>query len=674
MFNSSVKSMETLQLYLDEFPHTRYPIFQYMDHLVSIAQTLGNAASKSFLLKEAEFYESDIDLEAKRFIAKRLYAFFKKQRLSCVHDRLQCFPNVAFQPSIDILLKILSFDKLSRNDFIMRTTQKLEEKSSVSEETSQNTLNTTTQKKAKPVTEKHATKKRSRRLQKTKEQKIDYVTPTNDSRQCLKESTNKKQQEIQKDWEILKQWNTKAINCKVFAKSLLKELPENPYPHLPRIIDGFMRNLKDKEEKYCLMRIKHALLSHEKLIRKPQNILVVINYGNLGVDILEQASNITTNKKINSVFHDYFYTIIQQLLAQHRQQFLRAVESCYDRYDLYEFLARYPLKNKAYIENFNLQIIANIKEICEQVEKGKDFETTANRFLGSEGANIKKALYVSLFESPVTNKIWDAMRKAQSVYQFFQCLKQLKEIPETEKMSHTIFQLVVTFLRGGKKISFRDLEISLNFTPNNLRNHAIRIITRKLQNDIDYKMETFLLQNLSIERKWKKLLQLLSNPQFEGANVKAFGYSPDDLLIALRKISNSEGDINKVVEHEFYGEDVSEDLKDLIIQKHSQQHKKKEKNLQNFYEELLFLTSEKVLSLRRPLIDLLRIYGSVNLTNDGSTLTGYELSNTISMFYRDAARNKITLPSNLHYQIAVLVEDSINEERARQLSKVFADN
>lgn len=493
--------METLQLYLDEFPHTRYPIFQYMDHLVSIAQTLGDAASKSFLLKEAEFYESDIDLEAKRFIAKRLYAFFKKQRLTCVHERLQCFPNVAFQPSIDILLKILSFDELSRNDFIMRTAQK----PSVSEEKSQNAFNTITQKKAKPITEKHATKKRSRRLQKTKEQKIDYITPTNDSRRCLKESSSQKQQAIEKDWETLKQWDIKTIDCKAFAKPLLKELPENPHPHLPRVIDGFMRNLKDKEEKYCLMRIKHALLSHEKLICKPQNILVVINYGNLGIDILKQASNITANKKINSVFYDYFYTIMQQLLAQHRQQFRRAVESCYDRYDLYDFLARYPLKNKTYIEHFDLQIIANIKEICEQVEKGKDFETTANKLLGSEGANIKKALYVSLFESPVTNKIWDAMRKAQSVYQFFQCLKQLKEIPETEKMSRTIFQLVVTFLRGGKKISFRDLEISLNFTPNNLRNHAIRIITRKLQNDIDYKMETFLLQNISIERKWKKL-------------------------------------------------------------------------------------------------------------------------------------------------------------------------
>lgn len=667
--SDSVKCMETLATYLENFPHSRYPVLQYMNHLVAIAQTLGDSPAKSFLLKEAEFYEEEMELSVKRFIAKRMYAFSKKQRLGCVEERLQCFPDVAFQPSTDILLKVLSFDDLSRNDFVMRTTTP----SKTPEKDSEDDV-IVTQKKERPTTEKHATKKRSRRLQKVKDEQINYLTPSVDTRRPIAEIQKEKYAQIENDWQMLKKWQVNPVNCKAFAKALLKELPEKPYPHLPKVIEGFMRHLKDKEEKYALMRVKHALLTHQKIVEKPQNLLVVINYGNSGIDMLRQAANITTNKKMNAVFYEYFSTIVKDLLARHKTQFRRGIESCYDRYDLYEFMAQYPLKNKAYINEFDLHIIDNIKDICSGVDKGKDFESLANKFLGSSEANIKKALYVSLFESPVTNKIWDAMRKAQSTYQFFQCLKQLKEIPETEKMASTIFQLVVTFLRGGKKISFRDLEISLNFTPNNLRNHAIRIITRKLQNDIDYKMETFLLQSISVERKWKKLLLLLQNPQFEGAKIKIFGYSPEDLLTILRKIESSEGDIRKVVEHEFYGEDVSCDLKELIIEKHSQQHKKKEKNLQNFYEELLALTSERVLSLRRPLVDLLRIYGSVNLAIDGSTLTGYELSNTISMFYRDAARTKIVLPNNLHYQIAVLIEDSINEERARQLSKVFADN
>ncbi|BBM87658.1 hypothetical protein [Candidatus Uabimicrobium amorphum] len=669
-----VKCMQTLETYLENFPHSCYPILQYMNHLVSIAQTLGDSPAKSFLLKEAEFYEEEIELSVKRFIAKRLYAFSKKQRLNCVQERLQCFPDVAFQPSVEILLKVLSFDNLSRNDFIMRNPPKPEVQENQAENSVRDNTVVVTQKKDKPTTEKHATKKRSRRLQKTKQEKIDYLTPSTNTRRSIAEIQKEKSLQIENDWKVLKKWQVNPINCKAFAKALRKELPEKPYPHLLKFIEGFMRHLKDKEEKYALMRVKHALLTHQKLVEKPRNLMVVINYGNSGIDLLKQAANITTDKKINAVFYEYFLTILKDLLTRHKTQFRRAIESCYDRHDLYELMAQYPLKNKTYIEEFDLHIIDSIKQICHGVDKGKDFETIANKFLGNTEANIKKALYVSLFESPVTNKIWDAMRKAQSTYQFFQCLKQLKEIPETEKMASTIFQLVVTFLRGGKKISFRDLEISLNFTPNNLRNHAIRIISRKLQNDVDYKMETFLSQNISMERKWKKLLQLLQNSQFEGAKIKVFGYSPDDLLAILRKIESSEGDIRKVVEHEFHGEDVSLELKELIIEKHSQQHKKKEKNLQNFYEELMTLTSEKVLSLRRPLIDLLRVYGSVNLTSDGSTLTGYELSNTISMFYRDAARTKIVLPNNLHYQIAVLIEDSINEERARQLSKVFADN
>ena len=232
--------------------------------------------------------------------------------------------------------------------------------------------------------------------------------------------------------------------------------------------------------------------------------------------------------------------------------------------------------------------------------------------------------------------------------------------------------MVVTFLRGRQKVSFQLFKASLNFLTPALQSKVLFVVKRKINQDIQKRINSVLESSENVEKRWNKLVQILQNPQFE--ELMLFGYNLNEILYKMKSLLKEENP-EKMIDN-IFSKKVPESLKTIVIEKHARDNRKPEKNLETFFEDLLklreSLAKNEVSSLKRPLTNLFQFYGKVNFSGSSEKLlTGYDVSRSIEQTYYKP--DVIKYLQNLSPEIAKVLLEIVEEEQKKRLKKQKKD-
>ncbi len=487
----------------------------------------------------------------------------------------------------------------------------------------------------------------------------------------------KKQEDLKQAWDRLKNAEIKKITGKAPYDLLLERLEKGSLSQFIRIVQGVCDSTKSTQDKYPLMRLKYVLVQYEGILTSSASILALINYGEKkGQSVLKKFSQVMKKRAINKYVYNYFTKVVEAKLQEHHQVFRKGVERAKSREELLALLADYPIYDSGYLNKFSsLQIIAQVKRMSEKQYPKKLLDKLLEKELGTSEANIKMHLARILVQQGAHSKLEEALFPHRKINHILTALKEMKDDPETGRVATTIFQLIVTFIKGKQKLSFQSLQSSLSMIPTGLQQHILKSVRFKLQKDLEKKVAKILQEKGYASHGWQKLHVLLTNPQIQSTGIKLFGYTLEELLEKLKQVSIAKDNIPKVVANLFTKESFPESMKDLIIKRHISRSISTDKNLYTCQKELSELAEKKLVSLKQPLTNLFQAHGQVNFSgSEEQVVDGYQIARAISKYYQNPSRTKIELPSGLTPELDNLLSETVNQERLRQLSKLEKKN
>lgn len=713
-----IGSIEDFRQYLEECPQSGGELLPMVRHLVCLMEDEDDVPDRNFWLNEAGSYHAvHLTPEARAFVAKRVFAFIRKKLFPVIRANLAFFPINPSTVVPRLALSILQFEplpddvraELAREISAGQQPQPdgpirevLETREGVPapeiEAPVQSVSPESFPEEALPepeIEEPGPISPESLPEQILPEPEIEQVQSAGslvpeivpEQRQRTwthrakpERGDNKAdvsrrcEDEIKAAWDRIDSAKISPVLLPRGAAEWFAKLGSKGGHRFPEIIQGVLLRYQEQQEKYGMMCLKNLVAQHAKTISDPSTLLVCINYGKKKTDkILEKFSRLTGTKAVNRMIYRYLLGNLEAALRQHVEDFRRGLEKCGSREKFLSFLDRYPLWDKSLVHKYpSLDIIKRARAISDKVHSGGDFSKVIFKYLGAGEANIQRHLFRILISGDMHSKLQESFAGVANINQLLKQLRELKKIPETRYAANTLFQLVVTFLRKRSQISFQSLKVSLNFLPPKLQQQIAMPIQRKARRDLEAKIQKLLGAQGRVEKRWKKLLELLQSSEFHDLEMGVLGYTPREWLDKLSLVAHSEGDIAKTVHHIFSRDRVPHSLLELIIERHQFRFSAEIKTIHSCCRELVKLRecarSREILSLKRPIMNLLQVYGQVEFSRSAAqSLNGYELARLVGKFYCDPQRTTIALPDHLRQEIAEILASAVDEERAHQL-------
>lgn len=737
---SAIGSLDELSAHLCQTPEAAREVVSLLRHLSRIAAQMDIELDRDFLLREAECWQAQsLSPQARQFIGKRLFAFWRKGMRPVLEQNLTLFPQLlpASVPA-ELALQLLQFEPMRSEALLaMRmealaalpaeetgkeTTTAAEIQPPVANEQADSIDNTAPAQPHEPMfatpetlpaevpapvlepvpaqdAEREADVVFETPTAPTQPQKQEPVPeplepvpePSAEMEEEIVCSTTpeagaafdyaannaEKAAEIEQAYHKIRDMAVPVLALEDYEDRLLAKLSKNAPQYVVEAIQGIFYLYRTTQEKYPLMCLKNAILQYRKVISAPNTILVCVNYGlEAAQELTYKFSQLSRLTALNEQVYVFLWKNFEVALLQHVQTFRQAVERCKNPEDLCRLLAQYPLVSDTIFKQYPaLDVIRQVKTVCDRAVQEPQ---NAARIIGecwAEGeANLKRHLTWLLVESKVHHKILQAVSGVANVNQLCKALHKLTKEADTQRTAHMLLQLIVTFLKGKQKISFREVQTGVNFVPPFLRERLLLPIKRKLKKDLDQKMQDVLGSKLRMEKRWRKLLDLINNPQLQTPEIQVFGYSLPDMWQKIQKVLDTDGDVNEIIDHIFAGGNIPSSLRELIVARYGYGETHGKKDLHSFLQELEKLNQDvkngQLLSLRRPLVHLLQSYGQIDFASQGNTLTGYQLSQVVARFYHNPGRTELQLPPQLQQPIAELLLQTVQEEQRRQKRKL----
>ncbi|NUM37215.1 MAG: hypothetical protein HUU50_21940 [Candidatus Brocadiae bacterium] len=660
-----INCMESLESHIEKHPKAISDMVRLVRHLVSTTQEK-EEPSRNYLMMEAEFFETKaLPLDAREFIAKRVFAFWRKEQLPLLKQNLQCFPFDCSHIDHKSILSLLDFQALSQETLekLHSTNPICAEKKIKQEAPSSKPLEIMQTESSLFTWEEDAP-----HLDETKQEDIPdcpikeenqeipdlsscpLVVPISEEEE-LKNIQVQNEEDLKKQHDFLETFAIFPIELKEYREIILPQLEKLSVQHLPRVFHGIMnRYLYTLQEKYPIMRLKDNLLKNEKTIVTPLSLLVMINHGhNVQKAILQKFSELTDVPELNSTIHKYLSLSLERALMEHSKNFRHTLEFCQVKSDLQRLLSQYPLYKDSLLTPYpNLKIIQQTKNILHEFQGGKaDIESILNRHLGPGEANIKRALQKILVKNTGFYAIQEGVQGIHDINSLFKYIQILKEDPQNQKTADILFQMMGTFLRGKQRVPLQIFKTGLNFLPRGLQQKVLFVIKKKLKKELDDSVQKILQPQGKAEDRWRKLLQLLQNPQFLESDFLLFGYPISVLFQKLQNISRQEN-IERSISQAFPHKGIPENLKKLIQDRHLAKKQAKQKSTENCLRDLGNLSKAfskgEILSLRHPLVDLFQFYGKFSFSTTNPSYHGYEIARKIARYYQTAQKEWEELP------------------------------
>ncbi len=685
--------MDTLEKHIQEHPKAICDMIRLVRYLLSITQEK-EEPSRNYLIMEAEFFETKaLPLDAREFIAKRIFAFWRKEQLSLLKQNLQLFPFDCSHLDAKSILSLLEFQPLSQEIIKKIQPENLyaEEGKKISEIEPEIQVSPDNREDIAEVPEPHAfiVQETIESIEEipsdsVKEEEVQIPSlsscpafvPISEEEE-LRNVQVQNEEDLKKQYDFLASYAIFPIELKEYREIILPPLEKVSVQHLPRLFHGIMnRYLYTLQEKYPIMRIKDNLLKNEKTLISPLTLLVMINYGlDVQKALLKKFSELCELQELNEVMYKYLLLALDHAILEHGKNFRHTLECCQVKCDLQRLLSQYPLYKATFLSQYpGLKIIQQVKNILQEfLEEKSDIETILNRHLGPGEANIKRSLQKILVKNTGFYAIQEGIHGIHDINSLFKYIQTLKEDPQNQKTADILFQMMGTFLRGKQRVPLQIFKTGLNFLPRGLQQKVLYVIKKKLRKELDDSVQKVLKPSSKAEERWKKLLQLLQNPQFLESDFSLFGYPISILFQKLLNISRQEN-IERAISQAFPHKGIPENLKTLIRERHIAKSKAGQKSIDNCYQEIYSLSkafsSGEILSFRQPLVDLFQFYGKFSFSSQNPLLNGYEIARKIARYYQNPQREWEELP--VHEKIQGILKKMLLEEKEKHEKKKAA--
>jgi hypothetical protein len=684
-FFSAIGSIEALAEHLRAEAGASRDAVMLLRHLNLIAGQMDIEIDRDFLLREAECWQAKaLSTPARQFIAKRLFAFWRKGLRPVLEQNLTLFPACLPDIPTELAIELLQFAPMSNETML------LAEMPEPTEEPSVGTFISTPPPVAMQPTdpaengvkvENHVEIENHVEVEMEEEFVSTISTESATSPFDHARINAEKAGEIEKNFAKIRAMPVPVLALENYQEKLLAKLAKNAPQYVVEAIQGIFYLYHTTQEKYPLMCLKNAILQYRNVISAPANVLVCVNYGLAAAEeLVYKFSQLSRLAPLNEQVYVFLWKNFEVAILQHVQNFRQAVERCKNHEDLWRLLAQYPLVCDTIFKQYPaLDVIRQVKAVSDRaVPEPQDAARIISECWEEGEANMKRHLTWLLVESKVHNKIYQSLANIVNVNQLCKALHKLTKSPDTERTARMLLQLIVTFLKGKQKISFREVQTGVNFVPPFLRERLLLPIKRKLKRELEQKMQDVLGSRLRLEKRWRKLIELLNNPQWQTPDIQIFGYSLPGLRQKIEKVLDADGKAEVIVSHIFAGGNIPSSLRELIIARYGYGETYGKKDMPGCQKELAKLKEAvqngHVLSLRRPLVHLLQSYGQVNFSTSEEIVTGYHLSQIVARFYHNPARTVFTLPLHVLPEVAQLLTQTIQEEQERQKRKIEEEN
>ena len=698
-FDGKINSMSELEAYLLAHVAAAPEIVDLIQHLLDLGTQNARSLSREFILQEAEKFElALVPLPARQFVGKRVFAFYKKNLLEWLQQKLGGWQPA--QATVESTLSLLEFPAPEAQDVTVAVTYPIATPETSPASHADPVLEATDLTESSPNADLNLDADSQSLMEDLEAGAQTFITTSaalpseiEEEAQTFIASAEAPEQQpeweaellvyqtqlqvkLQQQYQILQQEEVPEIDLHHYDHIIAPNLDKFSPPHFAKMLRGIMdRYLDTTQEKYPLMRIKDYSLKYEKLLTAVPSLLVIINYGvDLEAELLEKFSRISTLADLNQVIHEYLHYNLQQALIAHGQNFRSQIENCRSQFDLHKLMAQYPLYQKTLVKKYpELQIIGSLEKICQEcTPEMKDITRLLNRHLGPGEANTRRFLQNILVKSESQRKIREDLRPVADINTLFKHINELKKQPEMQQTAETLFQMMVTFLRGRQIVPFQTFQTSINFLSPELQRQVLRVVKRKLRHDLERNVQAVVAAKSPPTTRWKLLLDILQNPQFAGCDLQLFTYPLEQLYQKLQAVARHD-DPCKAIVRTFRQGAIPDWLRELIISRHTDEKHAGEKSVENCYRDLLALQqsfqSGAVMWLNHPLADLFKSYGQINLATPGTpAVTGYELAWSISRFYSPPS-TPLSLPENLLAPLAALIREMITQEQQRRQKK-----
>ena len=695
----AVGSMESLQEYLEIRPQATADILRFLRHLLEIMQH--QEITRDLLMTEAQYFLGKyLSPDVRDFIAKRVFAFYRKNAMNILEQNLAYFPYSTQGIDSHTILRLLEFtawsqeeiDNLKQNTTIKYSepVQNIEVKDTVEKNIEQSieSHNDSAKNKNESLIEEKASqteneekcqedvifdtpeKKEKKRLSLEEiEAKIhseneedhhpDFLTPMTEQ-EDLDQVTQQQKEELEKQLESMKQVNITPINIKAYEDWIIPRLHDLAPWHLPKILNGILdRYLHSTEQKYPLMRLKDNLARQEKYVTTPLAIQVYINYGTkIYQEILDTYSQLSNLPELNDIIRQYLEKAIEIAIKEHAEELRKTIEYCQTPIDLKRLLANYPLYDNSLLQLYSqLRIIEKIKVVLTaHTEDSENLLKIMNQTLGQNEANLQRSLQTILCQNETQYKIYDHLTEVYDINSLFRYLQVMKKEETMSSIAETIFQLITTFLRS-KKISYTTFKTSINFLYPGLQQKITYVIKKKLRQDMQHDIDKIFNSKSSIETIWKEWNAFLQNPQWEDSGLEIFNM-PFATFQQKFHIATQTKEPHITLKRVFaHNNNIPESLYTMVQNYHLQEKQSEQKTLTNSYKALLELSEDyknkQILSLKRPLISHFQSFGILNYSKTDQPLTGYDIARIIS---KTKNLSEIAFPVNLHDSFTQLLK------------------
>ena len=466
------------------------------------------------------------------------------------------------------------------------------------------------------------------------------------------------------------QVTTKGSPLKNVEKLILPQLKSKDM--LRALSKALLEKDLEAKEKIILTDLKHALLLRGKAISRQSNILEIINEGQSYLKKeLKKMGSITESSRMNSKIREYFTHLIECRLREHEEIFRKGLTACQNSQQMESFLENYPLNSLSIIKKYKfLHIISKVKKIKKDWDKNpKKLTVFLNKHLGRGEVSIRTT-FEKLEVNDRSYVILDMIMKEKHLESLLHSLKTYDGKKEIAQTTNQIYHLIKAFLEPSNKSSIGQFKVALNFIPFNLRNKICVLIRRRIGKELMQKVHKILTSEEKANKRVKAFVEILRNPKYKYSSLTLFGFTTDELYEKIQQVRYQNQSIRQV----FSGKKIPSDFRVLLEEDREIEKASRSRNLENCLEKLQQLKARlkgrKPLPLMTNLIKIFKYYGQVNFAENQSSITGYQLAQNIIAFYRNPARETITLPLELKKEVYCDLKTMIDEYRAKQLRKM----
>lgn len=324
----------------------------------------------------------------------------------------------------------------------------------------------------------------------------------------------------------------------------------------------------EKEERKTFERLKNTLLIHEKVLKQPETVLDIINYGMKKFQfVLKKLSHITNKGKLNKKLESYLQAVVEINLITSQDIFRKQIEKMTKYSSLKKFMRFYPLYRLSTIKTYKeLRIIWLTKKIVRDFEKKPDqLAKIIQKYFGPNGEpHIRKKLPDILVNSRINEVLWESIANERYLDEALIQIKRLQSAVGCKKYATSLYQLISTFISGESKFSFSDFKAGINFISDKIQGKILLLVRQRLQEDLSANINTILAKKGKHIKRFNALMKSLADNRYKDSGIKIFGSYPSEMEKQISELQYEEN-MEKTLRHIFYGKKLPESFISLVI-------------------------------------------------------------------------------------------------------------